>query len=125
MAELPGKSIRLRYLNTLNACLAEIGEAATPPAVITAAHSAQKTLRAILNSCHFGDQSLDSNRRNLWSRWDRLDVQPNQPPQVAGHLRLRIGWDYAQYDRHRRQLARQILQLQNLSDTTDSTGPRQ
>ena len=115
----------LRYLNTLKACLAEAGDAATRPAVRTAVRSAQKTLREILNSCHFSDQSLDSNRRNLWSRWDRLDVQPNQPPQVAGHLRLRIGWDYAQYDRHRRQLALQILQLQNLSDTTDSTGPRQ
>ncbi|MEE3370075.1 MAG: hypothetical protein VX346_12090 [Planctomycetota bacterium] len=112
----------LRYLNTLTACLAVAQDTTTNPAVTTAAHSAHKTLREILSSCQFSDQSLDSNRRNLWSRWDSLDVRPNQPPQVAGQLRLRIGWDYAQYDRHRRQLALQILQLQNISDTTDSTG---
>jgi hypothetical protein len=115
----------LRYLQTLTACLAEAQDAATTPAVTTAARSAYTTLRKILSSCHFSDQSLDSNGRNLWSRWDSVDVQPNQPPQVAGHLRLRIDWDYTQYDRHRRELALQIVQLQNTLGTTHSTGSQQ
>ena len=115
----------LRYLQTLTACLAEAQDAATTPAVTTAARNAHITLRKILSSCHFSDQSLDSNERNLWSRWDSVDVQPNQPPQVAGHLRLRIDWDYTQYDRHRRALALQILQLQNTLGTTHSTGSQQ
>ena len=115
----------LRYLNTLNACLAEAHDATTTPAVTTAARNAHTTLRRILNSCHFSDQALDSNRRNLWSRWDSVDVQPNQPAQVAGRLRLRIDWDYSQYDHHRRELAWQILQLQNTLGTTHSTGSQQ
>ena len=104
----------LRYLHTLNILIQQAQATADMPNKAKAARRASAVRDHILNSLTFSDDILDSNHRNLKSRWDHAVVDVGKHSTISGSLRLGIGWDYETYDRHRRDLAEEIIGLQTI-----------
>ena len=102
----------LRYLHTLDALIQQATAESAPPRAQRAARSAAATRDRILNSFNFSDRALDNNARNLWSRWDTVRADGGPQATVSGRLRLANGWEFSAYDRSRREIGGQVLELQ-------------
>ena len=102
----------LRYLETLDALIERAESVANSGESPQLARAAAATRMRILESFHFTDRALDSNRRASASRWDMLSASPDVDPVVQGSFRLNNGWDFEAYDRNRREIAEAIVQIQ-------------
>jgi len=110
----------LRYLETLDGLIEQAESRTNDPNVQQVAHAANAIRKRILDSCDFTEKALDTNGRNLDSRWDELIASPDEVPIVKGKFRLHNGWDFATYDRHRRVIAEVIMKLQKVLISTEA-----
>ena len=101
----------LRYLETLDLLIEQAQTRVDTSDAVSAADKAKTVKQQILKSLRFTDEALDSNARNLWSRWETVTGTRSQTPAVGGRFRLEIGWEYSTYDRHRRAIAEEIMNL--------------
>ena len=101
----------LRYLHTLNSLIEQAQAKTNSPAAQQAARNAVATRKRILKSFKFTDKTLDSNRRNAWSRFETVSLGTKKESTVGGKFRLANGWEFARYDRNRRVIAGEIQEL--------------
>jgi len=102
----------LRYLETLEALIDKAQARTDSPDAREVARAAAATRKRILGSFNFTAFMEKDRLTECRSRWDTIVASPDVDSVVKGSFRLPNGWDFQTYDRSRRDIAEEIIKLQ-------------